>query len=233
MGFRGNKWFSLWGFVLFGGLATASAQLVQIKVLVNDSAGVTPSVLFRGEAEAARLLGAAGIAIEWVNCREGSVEEWPQCRVVPDANEFVLHIVPTGKTSSDSVFGEAFLGADGVGRYCDIFFQRIELAHHDFGASVGQLLGAVSAHELGHLLLGSQAHTSFGIMKPEWTMDSIRQVGMGTLLFTENQSLRMQERARRNRVELSALRIRGISVPGVLLPEEGGGTRRTRPGSPR
>ena len=63
-----------------------------------------------------------------------------------------LHIVPTGKTSSDLVFGLAFLDERGVGKYSDVFLDRIEEACAESGADLSRLLGAVAAHELGHLL---------------------------------------------------------------------------------
>jgi hypothetical protein len=109
-------------------------------------------------------------------------------------NQLVLHIVKDGKTSSDSVYGEAFLGADGTGKYCDVFFGRIESDYRDAGTNVAQLLGAVAAHELGHLLLGSKSHSQVGIMTPVWRSESLRQIGMGTLLFTPQQSRLMKNR---------------------------------------
>ena len=173
----------LWG----SGAWAQRDEIPRVKVFVNDSAGVDPVVLRQGEQEAARLFRAAGIEIDWVNCAETT-----DCRRLPAGNEFILHIVANGKTPGDFVFGEAFLGEDGRGKYSDVFFDRINGAHADVG--IGTLLGAVTAHELGHLLLGSHAHSAFGIMEPRWSAQGLRLIGMGAFVFTREQSRLMKER---------------------------------------
>jgi hypothetical protein len=182
-----------------------------IRVLVHDSVKLSPSLIRRAETEAGRLFRDAGIDIHWVNC--GKPGETDNCHRVPRADEFVLHIVPDGKTSGDLVFGEAFLGEDGTGKYSDVFFNRI--AHEIDGPNVANMLGAVSVHELGHLLLGTRAHSLMGIMEPVWANESLRRIGMGTLVFTQEQSQLMKRRLDPGRVSL-ALRVanRGTFEPG-------------------
>lgn len=181
--------------LLWVGIASAaSGNRLQITVLVNDSAGVAPSVLSAAEVEAARVFTAAGIEISWVDRLRGSSPNGDARRHVPGSDEFVLHIVPTGKTSTDSVFGEAFLAEDGSGKYTDVFFDRVEDAHRKFGVNVARLLGTVAAHELGHLLLGLRAHSRTGIMTPIWEEESVRKMEMGRLVFTEDQSKLMRRR---------------------------------------
>jgi hypothetical protein len=97
-----------------------------------------------------------------------------------------------GKTSPDLVFGQAFVGESGTGMYADVFLDRIQAAHDQYGTSVPRLLGAVAAHELGHLLLGFQAHSWTGIMTPVWESESLRLMSMGNLLFSREQAVRMQ-----------------------------------------
>lgn len=167
--------------------AVAAAGQGSISVLVNDSAGVQPAVLRRAEAEASRLFAAAGISIRWLDCRETDA-----CRRTLLRDELVLHIVRNGKTPSKFAFGEAFLGDDGRGQYSDVFFDRIKAA--DVNTDIGQLLGVVAAHELGHLLLGSKAHSRVGIMEPVWEQDCVRKLGMGMLLFTPEQARLMRRR---------------------------------------
>jgi hypothetical protein len=123
-----------------------------------------------------------------------------------------LHIVPDGKTSSDLIFGEAFLGEDGTGKYSDVFFSRIAKAVDK--TNVANLLGAVSAHELGHLLLGTRSHSLMGIMEPVWANESLRRIGMGTLQFSQEQSQLMKRRLDPGSVSL-ALRVanRGTFEP--------------------
>jgi hypothetical protein len=193
MGFTAKN---LWGLccavVLAESLAGAAAAQ-QITVEVYNGAAMSPWQLERGEAEAGRILAAAGIEIAWLNCADSSTVG-ARCLAPDDPNVFVLHIVSDGITSTDYVFGEAFLGEGGIGKYCDIFFRRILEKNRQSGATVSQLLGAVAAHELGHLLLGSHAHSRMGIMEPIWQNESLRAIEMGTLLFTPDQAARMRRR---------------------------------------
>jgi hypothetical protein len=50
------------------------------------------------------------------------------------------------------------------------------------------------AHEIGHLLLGTNAHSALGIMRPHWQGEELRRIGMGTLLFTPQQVRHIQAR---------------------------------------
>lgn len=183
----------LWGMTTFASAEDLSPPVVT--VLVFNSAGVPLPVLGKAEVDAAQIFRAAGIEIEWLDCSDRQVVG--ACRRVPVENQFVLHIVPTGKTSTDSVFGVAFLGENGAGKYCDVFFDRVEGERLQFGTNISQLLGAVAAHELGHLLLGSKSHARIGLMTAIWKEGSLRQIGMGTLLFTSEQAVQMKARMSR------------------------------------
>lgn len=199
--------------MLWTGSACAQQyQPVHIKVLVLDSVKLSLSVLRQAETEAGRLFREAGIDVRWINCSKPG--ETDNCHRVPRADEFMLHIVHNGKTQSDLVFGEAFLGEDGSGKYSDVFFDRIRDSAGDPELSVVNLLGAVSAHELGHLLLGTSSHSLVGIMEPVWGNESLRRIGMGTLRFTQDQSQLMKRRLDSGRVSL-ALRVanRGVFEP--------------------
>lgn len=48
------------------------------------------------------------------------------------------------------------------------------------------------AHEVGHLVLGSNSHSSVGIICPHWHNTQLRMVGMGTLFFTPEQAREMR-----------------------------------------
>lgn len=166
-----------------------NAGAPEIAVLVHNRAKVSKQVLKQAEAEAARIFAAAGVKLRWVDCSNGEV-----CRQQPRWNEFVLNIVPDGKTASDLVFGVAFLGPAGEGKYSDVFFRRIQAACASGGENVARFLGTVAAHELGHLLLGSHAHTYDGIMSAVWKEPVLRRMEMGSLLFTNQQCVTLRTR---------------------------------------
>jgi hypothetical protein len=175
-------------------LARSESGSPEITVLVQNSTRLSAEIANESELEAARIFRSAGIAITWVNCFAASRKLEDACQGTPGPGQFVLHIVPTGKTSSDLVFGLAFLDERGVGKYSDVFLDRIEEACRQSGADLSRLLGAVAAHELGHLLLGSHGHSYSGVMTAVWKERTLSYESMGFLLFTHEQGSMMRAR---------------------------------------
>ena len=196
MGFRCRRCAGLAAVVLLWGNMAAGREGnggQQIRVLVNNTAGVSVAILNQAKVEASRIFRSTGIEIDWVDCPGTRVQD-DACRHVTGLNDFVLHIVAKGRTSSDLVFGLSFLGEDGAGKYSDIFYDRVQQAHREWGADVPTLLGTVEAHELGHLLLGLHAHSCAGIMAAVWKEEALRNLGMGSLQFSGDQADRMRAR---------------------------------------
>ena len=177
---------------------TQNHESSRITVFVNDSVGVDRATWKYAENYAAELFRASGIEIGWQNCRETSA-----CRRPPRLNEFVLHVVPDGRTGGDLVFGQAFLGSDGRGAYADVFFNRLRDAQAN--VSIAQLLGAICAHELGHLLLGSHSHSLAGIMQPIWRQEALHRIAKGNLTFTPEQKRMMKDRLRNERLAVACM----------------------------
>jgi hypothetical protein len=178
-------------FLMLGQLVSARTidqNRREITIFVYNTVQVSLRDLALAQQQAATIFRQAGIATAWVNCTAASRKG--ACQPA-GPGQFILHIVARGKTSSDAVFGLAFLGANGTGKYSDIFYDRIEKMHRDSGASPGRLLGTVAAHEIGHLLLGS-SHSAMGIMSARWGGEELRRVGMGGLNFTSEQASRMR-----------------------------------------
>jgi hypothetical protein len=185
---------------------------VAITILVYDDVRIHKSTLAAGERQAAGIFRTAGIETVWIDCASRSPNPGPLCHQILGEREFVLHIVSHGKVSHDknsyerspensagkssreNVFGISFLDADDRGRYCDIFYDRIREIGASTDADPAQILGAVAAHELGHLLLGSNAHTVAGIMAPSWQKEELRRIGMGAMRFNSAESAKMQLR---------------------------------------
>lgn len=201
MGFsrRGLTWITI--VLLCTGVAVARVGQngsIEITVIVNNSVRMNVFVLRQAESEASRIFAFSGIQIHWLECAPALRTEDP-CRRIPGENEFFADIVRTGQTSLDSTFGVAFLGQDGNGKYCDIFFDRIQETAQTTRTGVGHLIATVIAHEVGHLLLGSHSHSSFGIMMPHWSQEELRRIAMGNLLFSKEEVRRMTMRLRSKR----------------------------------
>jgi hypothetical protein len=69
-----------------------------------------------------------------------------------------------------------------------IFYPRVVEFAAQRIATRSQILGHVIAHEIGHQLLGSKTHASFGIMRGQWDAQDLRAASMGALLFSSRES---------------------------------------------
>ena len=59
----------------------------------------------------------------------------------------------------------------------------------------GVLLGAMMAHEIGHLLLGVNSHSGEGIMSIPWDVHKLQQINLGDLGFTPEQAATLKAEA--------------------------------------
>ena len=83
------------------------------------------------------------------------------------------------------------LSDDGTGCYSDVFYDRIaDRSTQMIGSNVGAWRTSwenVMAHELGHLLLGSNSHAGAGIMRARWQGEELRRVSRSGLWFTNDE----------------------------------------------
>jgi hypothetical protein len=174
-------------------LSLSLANNPQVVVSVYNQAQVSERMILGAEREAHRLFGQASIQVTWVNC--SAQRKVAGCRGTMPSTGLVMQIVPRALTLADSAFGVAFLGADGSGRYADVFFDSVRrLRAEQTDTSEAEVLGCVMAHEIGHLLLGSNAHSSTGIMQPGWSGPELRNLAMGRLIFTRDQDREIHRR---------------------------------------
>jgi len=103
-----------------------------------------------------------------------------------------VRIAPRSASSAGEVFGVAFLSDEGTGCYSDVFYNRALDLHADWNVGLADILGNVVAHELGHLLLGSNSHSGAGIMRAHWQGEELHRLSRGNLWFTSEQSNQMR-----------------------------------------
>src|SRR3982751_4972193 len=84
---------------------------------------------------------------------------------ISDGKQLFIRIVPHALNLPSDDFGIAFVDADGRGVQGDVFYSGIASLSLDSSLSPAEVMGHVMAHELGHLLLGLNSHSQFGIMQ--------------------------------------------------------------------
>ncbi len=161
-----------------------------ITVLVDNYSQAAPGVLTAAEYE-------AGLQTVWLDCPLRALAPAPPgfCQKAPEATDLRLRILsaPIRNTFQDSVFGFT-VHSVLASVYYEYAVLRAKSDDAEFEVPI--ILGCVIAHELGHLLLGSNGHSRTGIMEPRWEPKQVRQLMMGRLLFTPEQSKLMRAQAR-------------------------------------
>ena len=194
-------WIVIFILVTALGLLAQTGTRLPLEIYVYNHAGVPQGVLSRAEQSVSLILGHSGIEPEWLDCSTPAGRL--RCAGEPDAGSVAVQIVHGTTKMPDEVFGATFLGKDGTGHQTDIFYDRIHALHREWNISLPVLLGTVMAHELGHLLLGLNAHSPSGIMTPVWTSMDLWRVERGTLFFSVEQSTRIRERLGRSLIAAS------------------------------
>ena len=194
--FKAAILFALTSFNLWGSTSKTFAENPQVTVSLYNDAQVPSGTLRRAEQQAARIFSRAGFDVTWLNCTHvNSGRGAAACNEIDAPGHLALRITARlASSTSDAAFGVAFLAADGTGRYSDVFWKRAQELHANSNVDLGGILGSVIAHEMGHLLLGSNAHAISGIMRARWESDELHRIAMGTLMFLPEQSKRMHAR---------------------------------------
>ena len=104
-----------------------------------------------------------------------------------------VRIVLAGRSVREGIFGEAYTDSEGKGTYIKLYYAHLAEPNAHLPLGEGELLGYVIAHEVGHLLLGTDSHSHEGIMQGRWEDPQLREAGKGNLQFTPSQAGLMRE----------------------------------------
>ena len=166
---------------------------MRITVRVQDYAQVPRATLAGAKQEATRILNEAGIGMAWFDCggaAENSTAD-PECAKPFAPTDLLLRILPRSMAErvllTDSTFGFALQSTDDrLGFAASVFEHRVRELSEELGDSPATILGLVMAHEIGHLLLKTTAHSPTGIMRARLNREDL----LRPLCFTlEQQNL--------------------------------------------
>jgi len=169
----------------------ANSGLAKLTLLAYDLTGMRISDLAEAVNQTTRIFRAAGIDLSWT---AGSP-------AAPEAHLLDLS-VPTGApvtprrlivaqiiNKRTRAFPSGALGLSlpnaRVGAQVILFLEEIQRQQAQTGVSVPCLLGYALAHELGHVLMRSNAHSPRGLMRAEWSRAELDRIQHGALKFTK------------------------------------------------
>jgi len=198
----------------------ASETSPAITIHVRNYAGVSPQTLMEAEKVATDIYRKAGVETRWADIflmAENDLVNSVALKTFTLA-DIQLNIFPDVMSDllglSNSVMGLA-PGAGPDRETVYVFDSKVKTSYWrmssayingdiDRFVSMGQVLGHVIAHEVGHLLLNLQVHSPHGIMRGEWSFLDFRDMASGMLIFTPEQAefLRADVRSRSTRQEI-------------------------------
>ncbi len=149
------------------------------------------------------ILARGGVTAEW---QEGRAIRRGHAGDKPSAGEAAPVLVtlrlmdapakPSADTTSRTL-GFAVLDPEtGRGDLTTVYVNRVLTLARRAHGSPGELLGAVIAHEIGHVLLGSQQHGRSGVMQAEWSEHTLRLERLDRMEFTSAELTRIHARLR-------------------------------------
>ena len=147
------------------------------------------------------ILRAAGIRVDWVDCDPTAVRPAPDpCASALGAAGLAIRFVrlPPPAGCADRVpLGYSLIDTRArAGALATVYVDRVASLAREAGARADILLGRAVAHEIGHLLLGSKVHTHVGVMRPVWSIHTVRRERNGDWLFTPAHASALREAIR-------------------------------------
>lgn len=166
-------------------------------ILVHDMAAVPAEVLARAKEEVTRIFSRANVRIAWLYCSAtaGEADVLRPCPPRP-AGTIILRIVPATLDFLDAPALGYALTPGRAGVYATVSFRRVQLCvarQTTSAASLEQVLGHATAHELGHILLGTNSHSAAGLMRPDWDARALDDASKGRLNFLPDEARRIQD----------------------------------------
>jgi len=169
-----------------------AAAIAGVRVDAESSIGLTirlynTSRIPFGELLAARheaepILRDAGMDVFFRECGANGLPAGPidPCDDPLKPSEIVVRLVDAplfNTTLQPQAFGVTYVVEEtNRGWLATVFPDRIAAAATRAGLDSGTLLGRVMAHEVGHLLLGKGYHGEAGVMRAEWSDETLHRV---------------------------------------------------------
>jgi hypothetical protein len=180
--------------MMSGSPAAAPASPVpRVTVRVVDLTGEPASHVTAALDEAGRVISGAAVHIDWTICQLDDPSG--PCSLAMAPGERVVRIVSASTTIRAGRVRLGYAALDPAARtgvLATVYLDPIVKLTSDGPIDEATLLGRAIAHELGHLLLGANAHSRHGLMRAAWTKDEVRRNRESDWTFSESEGATMR-----------------------------------------
>lgn len=177
-----------------------------VTVRAYDATGLDDKTRRAALDLATTALAAASVEITWRVCSGGPTRA-TFCDTRLGPGELAIRIVrpaPASERGGAVRLGDALVDSHaGTGLLATVYLNRIFTLAQQTNTSAAVLLGRAIAHELGHLLMASNAHGTVGLMRAFWSQDEVRGSRPGDWTFAprDARAIQMGARAKHERQE--------------------------------
>lgn len=163
---------------LMTGTRTPAKAVIDDSILVRiyDNAGVLISELAAALRTTHEILRRADLGVDWVQCRARRDGPVPAvCDQPLSSGDVVVRLIEGSDKESGErrALGYSLFDADGVSGFATVYVDRVDWLAKRAQYPRAPVLGRAIAHEIGHLILRSNAHTESGLMREVWTAEQV------------------------------------------------------------
>ena len=163
---------------LMTGVRTPASAVIDDSLLVRiyDNAGVLASELTAALRTTHDILRRADLNVDWVQCRARRDGPVPVvCDQPLSPGDVVVRLIEGSdkETGERRALGYSLFDANGVSGFATVYVDRVDWLARRAQYPRAPVLGRAIAHEIGHLLLRSNAHTESGLMREVWTAEQV------------------------------------------------------------
>ena len=167
---------------------------VTIVIRSYNNAGVPAADLAAAKVHTESVLQQAGLNIVWVDCWAGGrhrpADEAPRCQE-PVGGDVVLRLQETRATDRSKFVSMGFSLVKTAGAtpfLSTVYVDRAASVARVASTDPRRVLGLAIAHEIGHVLLNSNTHSSAGLMRADWSRNELRRKDEAGWNFTEEEA---------------------------------------------
>jgi hypothetical protein len=177
----------------------AAFSLISADVVVHyyNEANVSSFAL----AEAIRVANVAfrraHLDVRWINCHreaQGTCSSNSTDRAYLDILIQPSNPPSPGNASRTFSMGQSIVVPGSTSTYAKIFMSKVRQYAEATDVPIASVLGLAIAHEAGHLLLATSAHSGNGVMKAMWTRADRHLVAGGHFAFQSQEARSMRLR---------------------------------------
>jgi len=183
----------------------------KITITIYNYTQAPSGTLDEAEAVAARIFERAGIESLWQEHRAAATGSETTANAPRTRNEvhITMHIIPRSMAarlaSSQICLGLSVVPSGNKrGDMAYVFYHRVQELARGRNLSAADSLGHAMAHEIGHLLLGTNSHSPTGLMRARWDRSDLLRAATGWLIFTDAEAERLRAEVRERLIDNTA-----------------------------